>query len=617
MVTPPAARTLADVVLRSFSTGYTGPPAARPWLPPLRHPTAINNLLNQHQPKHLSIPVGIVDLPFQLTQKPWTITLDGVTFSAAIGGGPKMGKSTFMQTLVMSTAYTHDPHEVAIFAIDFSGGKLVQLEALPHVTSVATQSDVARINRILNELTAIGHRRQETINTHRLGSWERYRQLRHDDPTHPAAADPYGDILFILDGWDNFNSASWVPTHIKDGHEQFTAALATILRNGPNQGIHSIIGCTRWADLRSKYKDYLPLKIDLKPADIHDTGLDIRAVRDIPNIAGRAMSNDAHAIAYDGTEHTHQHIMLAAPRLDGKDTIDDIDATTQTTIDIITERWNNSTQHPPKLQILPTNIAITDLLAKHPTGPRDEHTTRWTIPIGLAESTIEPLHTNMAETPNLLIFGAGKSGKTTAIRAAAEAITSQNSPEQVRFVVISYNGKLYNVVDEQYMLPELGEGGRTFIRNPDELATTIDRLLQVLPSRRIPPEMSPDQVRQRDWWVTPYELVILIDDWHMVHPTIQHRLDNLSGLNEYIQTPETGVHLIATCLSAQMQTLTYSGRSPVVAAWNMGTPTLALSGSAEDYPTKAFTITKRPPGQATYICDKTQEDIIQIGQTAQ
>ena len=123
--TPSDTATLADVVLQALSTGYDGPPTARPWLPPLRQPTALGNLLAHHQLSHLSIPVGIVDLPYWLTQKPWTITLDATTFSAAIGGVGKTGKSTFIQTLLLSAAYTHSPHDLAIFGLDFSSGKLV------------------------------------------------------------------------------------------------------------------------------------------------------------------------------------------------------------------------------------------------------------------------------------------------------------------------------------------------------------------------------------------------------------------------------------------------------------------------------------------------------------
>lgn len=605
--------TLRDAVLRSLSTGYTGQRATRPWLPPLRQPTALDELIARHRPQHLSIPVGVVDLPYRMTQQPWSIKLTGTTPSLGVGGATKTGKSTFMQTVVLSTAYLHNPREVQIFGLDFSSGKLIQLEALPHVLSIATKTDVPRISRILSELAAIGTRRQDIINAHRLGSWERYRQLRNQDPTHPAAADPYGDILFILDGWDDFFSDTWVPAHVKNGHEKFVAAVEGILRNGPNQGIHTLIACTRWGVLRNKYKDYLPLKIDLAPADINDTGIDNRAVREIPKVPGRALSDDAEqAIAYDGISRVHQHIMLAAPRLDGQHTMDSIDDTHDTTISIITDRWN-ATPPPSKLRLLPSKIDITELLAKHPTTPKDAHAQRWTIPIGLTESTIEPRHINLAETPNLLVFGETASGKTTTARAIAKAITSQNSPDQVRFIVVSYSGQLYNAVPNEYLLGSGNPKVRPFIRNPIELETTLPHLLTGLASHRIPVDMTPAQSRQRAWWPTPYEIVILIDDWHLVQPSLNYQFNDLASLNEYIQIPDTGVHLIATCLSAQMHTLTYAGQGAIVAAWNMGCPTLALSGTQDDYPTKSFTITKRPQGQATYIRGKNQEDVVQIG----
>ena len=44
-----------------------------------------------------------------------------------------------------------------------------------------------------------------------------------------------------------------------------------------------------------------------------------------------------------------------------------------------------------------------------------------------------------------------------------------------------------------------------------------------------------------------------------------------------MQTPDTGVHLIATCLGANMARTTGQGDSVVVSTWNMGSPTFVKS----------------------------------------
>ena len=154
---------------------------------------------------------------------------------------------------------------------------------------------------------------------------------------------------------------------------------------------------------------------------------------------------------------------------------------------------------------------MTELLAQQVINADNNHTTRWTIPLGLAESTIQPLHVNLAKHPNILVFGAGRSGKTNAARAIAQAIVAHNSPEQVRFIMISYDTELWKSVPDNYMLASADPDAKTFIQNSTDLATTFSKLLTAFQSRRVPSGMSPEDAGRRDWWPAPYEIVIIIE----------------------------------------------------------------------------------------------------------
>ena len=59
----------------------------------------------------------------------------------AVVGGPRSGKSTALRTLVLALAGTHDPRDAQIYRLDFGGGSLSSLRALPHVGSVAGRLD--------------------------------------------------------------------------------------------------------------------------------------------------------------------------------------------------------------------------------------------------------------------------------------------------------------------------------------------------------------------------------------------------------------------------------------------------------------------------------------------
>ncbi|SKV04460.1 ESX-3 secretion system protein EccC3 [Mycobacteroides abscessus subsp. abscessus] len=57
-----------------------------------------------------------------------------------IHGGPKSGKSTALQTFMLSAAALHSPRDVTFYCIDYGGGQLHALDGLAHVGSVASVS---------------------------------------------------------------------------------------------------------------------------------------------------------------------------------------------------------------------------------------------------------------------------------------------------------------------------------------------------------------------------------------------------------------------------------------------------------------------------------------------
>nr|WP_242657315.1 type VII secretion protein EccCb [Mycobacterium talmoniae] len=565
-----------------MATGYNGPPAYIPWRPPLQNPTAVNNLIAATTRHHLEIPMGIIDLPYHHKQLPWMVNLTGTTASAAIGGAKQHGKTTFCETLIVSTAATHAPTDAQFFCLDFSASRLVQLEALPHVAGVATRTDVPRIRRTVAELKAIRDRRQTLFTTHRIPGWNTYRQLRTTNPDHPAAQDPYGDIVFIIDGWDVFSTDTWLPDQLKPDHDKFfLPTVEDLLNTGPDHGIHTVITCTRWQSLRGKFRDNLPLKIDLHQADENDAGTDIRIARTVPDKPGRAISTEK------------QHIMIAAPRLDGQNTIAGIEDTYKHTIATIATQWSGHPT-PPKLAVLPAQHPIRQLLDANPTQPTDPRTTRWKIPIGIAESTVGTAILDLAEQPHLLVFGEPGSGKTTAARAIATAITQRNTPQQVIFMIVDFRGGLKGAVPDDYMM--VSPRTPFYVRNPKELTQAVQDLEAGLsnPARR---------TQGRD-------IVVLVDNWHQVLTADPMAMQ---GLTDAIMTPESGLHLIATCLASHMTPATNGTRSATGSAWSVGAHALLLSGDKENYYTRAFSFTKRPPGQALYINNSAPRDVIQIG----
>lgn len=413
MTAEPEVRTLREVVLDQLGTAESR--AYKMWLPPLTNPVPLNELIARDRRQPLRFALGIMDEPRRHLQDVWGVDVSGAGGNIGIGGAPQTGKSTLLQTMVMSAAATHSPRNVQFYCIDLGGGGLIYLENLPHVGGVANRSEPDKVNRVVAEMQAVMRQRETTFKEHRVGSIGMYRQLR-DDPSQPVASDPYGDVFLIIDGWPGF--VGEFPD--LEGQVQDLAA------QGLAFGVHVIISTPRWTELKSRVRDYLGTKIEFRLGDVNETQID-RITREIPaNRPGRAVSMEKH------------HLMIGVPRFDGVHSADNlVEAITAG----VTQIASQHTEQAPPVRVLPERIHLHEL-DPNPPGPESDYRTRWEIPIGLRETDLTPAHCHMHTNPHLLIFGAAKSGKTTIAHAIARAICARNSPQQVRFMLADYRSGL-------------------------------------------------------------------------------------------------------------------------------------------------------------------------------
>jgi type VII secretion protein EccCb len=567
-----APRVLREVVLRQLATGETR--AYRMWLPPLTDPTPVNELVQRDQRQPLRFGLGIMDEPRRHRQEVWGIDVSAGGGNIAIGGAPQTGKSTFLQTMMLSAGATHSPREVQFYCIDLGGGGLMYLEDLPHVGGVATRSEPDRVNRMVAEVKAVLRQREAIFKQHRVGSIEMYRQLR-DDPNHAASVDPFGDVFLVIDGWPAFVSE----------FPDLEPVVQDLAGQGLAFGVHTVISTPRWTELKSRIRDYLGTKIEFRLGDVNETQVD-RMTREIPiNRPGRAISQEKH------------HLMIGVPRLDGvhsaKDLVPAITAAVQ-------HIGSLHTDEAPKVRVLPERVYLREL-DPHPPGPDADYRTRWTVPVGIRESDLSVAYTPMHTSPHLLIFGASKSGKTTIANAVAAAICARNSPQQVRFMLADYRSGLLDAVPQSHLLD-----AAAINRNNASLEEAIKALAASLQKRLPPPDLTSAQLRARSWWTGP-DVVLLVDDWHMV-VAAGGPIGPMAPLTALLPAAsDIGLHIVVTCQMSQAQRSSMDRF--VGAAYGAGSPTMFLSGEKMDFPTSEFKLKRRPPGQALLRSQEGKEVI--------
>ncbi len=244
-----------------------GPPAHQVWLPPLGAPPALDTLLHDAIQARggLTAPIGTIDRPFEQCRTPLMVDLSGAAGNVAIVGAPRSGKSTALRTLITALAATHDPGQVQFYCLDFGGGALGSVRAVPHVGAVAGRGEPALVRRMVAEMESIIRSRE----THRADA------TRDDDP--------FGEVFLVIDGWAS----------LCHEFEALEASITALAAQGLSFGVHVVLSASRWAEIRPSLRDQIGTRIELRLGDPTDSEIDRKRAQQVPHgRPGRGLSRE-------------------------------------------------------------------------------------------------------------------------------------------------------------------------------------------------------------------------------------------------------------------------------------------------------------------------------------
>ncbi|GLY86783.1 type VII secretion protein EccCa [Actinoallomurus iriomotensis] len=490
-----------------------GPPAHQVWLPPLDLPPTLDQILPPLEPDdvlglttvdwelrgELTVPVGIVDRPFEQIRDLLVVDLHGAGGHVAIAGGPQSGKSTLIRTMIAALALTHTPREVQFYCLDFGGGTLIGLAGLPHVAGVAARMDAERVGRTIAEVTALLADREQFFLTHEIDSMATYRRRRAEGE---FADQPHGDVFLIVDGWST----------LRQDYDRYLPTFNAIAARGLNYGIHLIITTARWVELTAAVRDQAATHLELRMGDPMDSEIDARRAASVPRVPGRGMTRDSKL-----------HYLTALPRIDSVESAGDLAEGVAGLVAAVSESWSGPPA--PPVRMLPATLHARELPA--PEGD-------FRVPLGLEEERLSTVWHDFGETPHMIVVGDTESGKTNLLRLMAKAITTRYTPEEARIMVVDYRRELVEAVPDEYRL------GHAV--SMDALRDLLDGAGRAIKARVPGPDIAPARMRLCDWWSGP-RLFILVDDYDMVGAgPMQHPFDPL--IPHLALGYEVGLHLV-------------------------------------------------------------------------
>lgn len=494
-----------------------GPPAHQVWLPPLGPAPALQTLLRAgaYARGALTVPVGVVDRPFEQRRTPLLVDLRGAAGNVAVVGAPQSGKSTAIRTLITALAATHSPAQVQVYCLDFGGGALASVRSIPHVGAVAGRAEPRLVARIVAEGESIIRAREALFGDVGVGSIAEYRQLRAQGAA--SDSDPFGDVFLVVDGWASL---------CRD-FGALESSFTAVASQGLSFGVHVVLSASRWADIRPALRDQIGTRIELRLGDPADSDLDRKAAQHVPQgRPGRGLSGDG------------SQTMIALP---------------------IAEIGTAESAAPP-IPLLP------ELIERHSVVEAAGAVLGDRILLGLDERRMQPVTCEFDRVAHLLVLGDKECGKTSTLRTLCREIVRTKTPGQAHLVIIDFRRSLLGAVESEHL------GG--YAMSPAALAGMLPDLLDLLSRRMPPPGASWAELRAGSWWSGP-DIYIVVDDYDLVSGPSGNPL---APITEYLPyATELGLHLVIARRSGGAERAFFEPL--LAGLRDLGCMTLMMSGS--------------------------------------
>jgi DNA segregation ATPase FtsK/SpoIIIE, S-DNA-T family len=516
----------------------------------------------------LAIPVGVADEPARQRQLPLAVDFAGAQGNLAIAGAPQSGKSLLLRTIVMALAVTHTPEEVQIYGVDFGGGTLESLSALPHVGTVASRLDSDLVRRVIGHVENTLTQREALFRTHGIDSVQTFREMKANGDLPP---DVGGDVFLILDGWAGF----------KERFELLEGTIADLASRGLGYGVHVIVTLNRWMEMRPSVLDSIGGRLELRLNSAMDSMIDRKRAAVIrADQPGR------------GLHPSSLMFQVCLPRLDGRDSTESLTAATKLAVDHIASRWSGWTA--PEVKLLPTSINIEELLTDaDPAAPG--------VVVGMMETGMAPWSLDLTGSePHFVVFGDSESGKTTFLSTWLSGLCHRHSPEEAQVVLIDYRRTLLGVVPSDHL--------RGYGASEPAAQEIISAVVETAKARLPGADVTAQQLRERSWWTGP-DIYVVVDDYDLIVTPSGNPVAPL--LPFLAQGRDVGLHLITARRVGGAGKMAYE---PVTSRVREVSPSgLILSGDRDEGQLiGGVRATEQPPGRGVLVTRRSAPVLVQV-----
>ena len=402
-----------DVVVNAIvdcCKAYNIPEAQRVWADRLPERLALTDLLTKGfdgkrwpDTQKTAPIIGLIDEPANQRQYPMELDF-AQRGHTVIYGAPVTGKTTLLQTLIMSTAMTRKPDEVSIYIMDFGGWNMSVLRDLPQVGGIANDNEPERLKKLVLLLSDILQERKEKFSKAAVGNISAYRD---------STGEKIPDVFLIV---DNFGAMIKM-------YPDLDAFFITLTSSGANYGVYMVATATATNAVPMKISQNVRNALALQMIDKSDYTYTVGKVSsELPEIMGRGYAK--------GTPPLEFQTALPAPGEDDKTVSDNI----RRIAAVMQSAWTGNL--PDAIPEMPDTIPYGSIKTSG-------------IALGLSVDKVQPVVYDYKAQHYLLISGVDQSGKSNLLQIVVKQLREKLGGRFYMFDIKGEGqGELRNTADE-------------------------------------------------------------------------------------------------------------------------------------------------------------------------
>ncbi|MFD0786224.1 FtsK/SpoIIIE domain-containing protein, partial [Micromonospora azadirachtae] len=203
---------------------------------------------------------------------------------------------------------------------------------------------------------------------------------------------------------------------------------------------------------------------------------------------------------------------------------------------------------------------------------------------------MQPVWHDFGDVPHLTVLGDTESGKTNMLRHLARAVMARYTPAEARIMIVDYRRQLFDSVAQEYRLG--------YSVSTDSTRETVADAVAGLGPRMPGADVTPEQLRRRDWWTGP-QLFVLVDDYDLL---AGHDSPLMPLLPYLAQGADIGFHLVLTRGAANVMRMSMDPLLRRMQETN--SPDVALSCPPTEGPLLGNTKPRHLPAGRALLCTR-------------